>query len=473
MTAAEITQYIIYGTVAFGAAVVLLFGFTTGLQVEPYIRKTGTALIPAVLIFGLGASTLFSTRDTNLYGIAGQLISQGQSSIETWILRLSTALAVGISTLVIAAAFLKKRKEVNAAKPLFIAFSIYFFTAYIANGIFGTDPTMSYKTFYPFVVVFALYMTSDNDGELMTRLTRDGLILLLFVGICLIFIRPDLVLQKNYRSVIPGLPGRFWGLSSHANNIAPLAIFTFLMICWVPYKSWIFNMFCVVICAITLLMAQSKTSYISFILIALIFLARKWYQAIFDKKSNSTTGLIAIGIAMLFISLALILFISDIYSRPIENLISNIQGRGTLLTGRENIWSITIAEWYKNPLFGYGPNLWGDEFSARFGYLGVASNAHNQFFDTLGSAGVIGISGLAIYLFILFKYSFMLANSSKWIAIAFVAFLSVRCISEVPLKTVNITTSDFIMHAIILGLFMRAAVRRESNLAPNTSSLNK
>ena len=463
MSNAELVQYLVLGMIALGSAIALIMGFAGGLLVEPYIRKVASALLPTILLFALGASTLVSGRNTALYGVSGDMLSLPASGLEVWILRMSTAATIGISVLVVAAAFLSKSSQKVAARPLFLYFCLYFFATYVASGIFGTDPTMSYKTFYPFIVVFALYVTSDYDEELMLRFARDGLVLLLVLGLCLIPLKPDLVMQKNYQGFIPGLPGRFWGLASHANNIGPLAVFSCLILCWLPYKNRVMTLFAVTVCAITLVLAQSKTAFVSAILVAFVFVSRAWFQAIFGREIGRVSGAFAIGLTMLSAIFALAAFIADIYSRPLDRLVATIQGRGTLLTGREDIWSITITEWLKNPLFGYGPNLWGEEFSARFGYLGIASNAHNQIFDTLGSAGVVGVIGLCVYIFVLVRYALQLAGQSKWTSLALIVFVATRCFSEVPLKTMNITTSDFFMQALVVGLFMRSAVRFEKS----------
>lgn len=468
MSSAELIQYLILGTIAICTSIALIMGFAGGLLIEPYIRKVASALLPTLLLFALGISTLFSGRNTALYGVSGEMMSRDASGLESWILRIATAATVGISVMIVAAASLSKTSRKNAARPLFLYFCLYFFASYVVSGIFGTVPTMSYKTFYPFIVVFALYVTSDYNEELLLQLARDGLLLMLFVGLCLIPLKPELVMQKTYQGIIPGLSGRFWGLASHANNTGPLAVFNFLLICWLPYKNRLFTFISIALCVITLVLAQSKTAFISAILVVSVFVYRVWFEAIFGKNVNPAASFLAIALTMLLAIFVLITFVADIYSQSFDQLISMIQGRGTLLTGRENIWSITMAEWQKNPLFGYGPNLWGEEFSARFGYLGVASNAHNQIFDTLGAAGVLGVITLAIYIFVLVWYAIQLAGISKWVSIALIVFIGTRCFSEVPLKTMNITTSDFIMQAIVIGLFMRVAQRREKGMMQTT-----
>jgi O-antigen ligase len=358
-------------------------------------------------------------------------------------------------------ALVNKTRTAVAARPLFLAYSLYFFAAFVANGFLGTEFSISYKTFYPYIVICALYVTSDYDEAMLLRLVRDGLLVFLIAGLLLIPVQPDLVMQKGYSGFVPGLSTRYWGLASHANNVGPLAVFFFLIVCWYPYKKWPVTMLAVTVAVVTLVLAQSKTAIAAAGLVGGLLAARIWINAVFNNAHGRVGSVYALGATMLAAALGLLLVVTGRYQKPFEALLAQIEGRSGFLTGRDRIWTITLAEWQKNPLFGYGPDLWGTEFSNRFGFLGIASNAHNQFFDTLGSAGIFGVVSLAVYAAILLTYAVRLAASTQWISVALLLFFAARCLTEVPLKTINITTSDFFMHAVVLALFMRAAVRLE------------
>lgn len=457
MSSGELIYTVLFVTAALGGAVAIVAGLVFGVHFEPRVRRIASSWLPVLLLFGFAASTLVSGRNASLYGLGGAFgdIGPGRG---VWILRISTALAVGGSLLLVAAAVLRRASTQAAAKPLFFAFLGYFFFAYVFSGLLGTELAISHKTFYPLAVVCALYFTCDQNYEDLIRKVRDSLLLFLLVGLALIPVMPDLVLQKGYSGFVPGLTFRYWGLASHANNIGPLAIAFFLLMWWHPYRLRALTALAVAVSSVTLLLAQSKTAFVAAIFVVMFFAVRWWFLAVFHNKSGRTGSAIAIGFGMLLITAVLVAAVADVYSYPLEYLLGKIQGQGTMFTGREQIWSITVAEWERNPLFGYGPDLWGDAFSARYGYLGVASNAHNQLFDTLGAAGVFGVISLAIYLAMLCYYAVLLVGPSKGASVALVAFLLIRCITEVPLKTINITTSDFFMQALILGIFMRAAM---------------
>jgi O-antigen ligase len=140
----------------------------------------------------------------------------------------------------------------------------------------------------------------------------------------------------------------------------------------------------------------------------------------------------------------------------VDRVLAHLSNESSLLTGRDLIWLITLNEWYANPLFGHGPSLWGSEFAAQQGYLGVASNAHNQFVDVLGSSGILGILCFTAYFVLLLKYAWSLAGHTRGIALAMAVFVLFRCITEVPMKTANVTTTDFLVHFILFTILLRA-----------------
>jgi exopolysaccharide production protein ExoQ len=438
------------------ASFATVIGIGGTLHFEPRFRAFLGPALPVLLVAGFGLGTLFSGRKTSLYGVAQALTAGASTGMSEWILRLATMTIVVGSAFVVLSYLLRRAKRVDAAWPLFVSLSGYFFSAYVISGVLGTSLFISHKTFYPFMIFFALYVTSDQHENLLLRSARDSLFIFLLLGLILIPLAPDLVRQDGYAGFIPGLSFRYWGLASHANNIGPLAVFFMLLVSWLPYRSRYLLFASVAVAALTLLLAQSKTTYIGIVIVGGVFIIRWWMMAVVRQRFGALGSMLtlALGVGLLF--LLLIILIAGLYDQPFDRLLAKLHKSSTLFTGREVIWSITIAEWSHNPFFGYGPGLWGDEFSAKHGYLGIASNAHNQILDTLGASGYFGVAALLLYFIVLVRYALLLAKKTGWISVALVVFVGVRCISEVPLKTINVTTSDFFMHAVLVGLFMRA-----------------
>ena len=459
MSSGELFFIAVYSLFAFGAAVVVILAFAGGLHFEPYLRKVAAAMLPVLAVVGVTASTLLSGRNASLYGLTGSLSEGGGNSATVWVLRLITATAVGSATLLVVSNLVRWAPVKTAARPLFLAFALYFFAGYVASAVLGTDFSLSHKTFYPLLIVLALYMTSDLPPGLLLRTVRELLLVILVVGLLMIVVKPAMVLQDGYRGFIPGLHYRYWGLASHANNVGPLAIFFLLIVGLAPYKRrWLVGL-ATVVALTTLVLSQSKTAILAAALIGVLLVFRKWLSTVADKSFKPAGNLIAVALAMVAFAglFGVIIYIANSPSDPFSVLADRIRHGGTLFTGREHIWNITFSEWRRSPIFGYGPNIWGDEFSYQHGYAGIATNAHNQFIDTLGGAGLFGVLGLVVYMLMLARYALLLAPQTRWISVAMFLFFVMRSLTEVPLKVVNITTSDFFMHAVMLAIFMRAA----------------
>jgi O-antigen ligase len=105
----------------------------------------------------------------------------------------------------------------------------------------------------------------------------------------------------------------------------------------------------------------------------------------------------------------------------------------TSMTGRDQIWAVAMDEWKRNPIFGYGPNLFDLDYRISIGML-FATHAHNEFMDVLARSGVVGVISLVFYLIILLNLSIRCAAYSKGLSLALFMMLFFRAISEVPLN---------------------------------------
>jgi O-antigen ligase len=106
----------------------------------------------------------------------------------------------------------------------------------------------------------------------------------------------------------------------------------------------------------------------------------------------------------------------------------------TTLMGRYRIWEIAVQEWRNNPFFGYGLTMWNEEYRIRVGMTDFAYTAHNQFFQSLAVAGIIGVTGLAIYALTLLWFVLKTTKASQGLTLALFVLLSVQSVTEVPLS---------------------------------------
>jgi O-antigen ligase len=376
-----------------------------------------------------------------------------------WILRLSTAATVSISVVVALSAILRKNLGESFGWPLFAAFTAYFMSCYVISGILGSEPSFVHNNFYAIIVFFAAYATRDQSLDRFVCWSRDGLNIFLCMGLLVGIIFPPVAVQLGYAGIIPAVTFRLWGVATHANNLGPVAVVFILLLWWKPYRWWGLNLLGATAALTSLLLSQSKTAWIAGAAAFVVLWGYRVARAIHTKKSIkpiTVAQFSLISAPFILLSSLLIVIGIGVESGHADHLLHYLDKQAVTLTGRDAIWSITMQEWQLNPLFGYGPRLWSDEFAYRMGYLGVASNAHNQFVDVLGSSGVVGLLSLLVYLFLLFKYAWSSVGNTRGVSLALAIFILVRCITEVPFKTGNVTTPDFVMHFILFTVLLRA-----------------
>jgi O-antigen ligase len=112
----------------------------------------------------------------------------------------------------------------------------------------------------------------------------------------------------------------------------------------------------------------------------------------------------------------------------------------------------------ENPLFGFGPSAWGDDFRANHG-MSFAFHAHNQVLHTLSVSGVVGFAGLTFYFIALSIRAFSLRHQTSGVSVAMVlGLIYPRMLTEVPLN-VDVILSDNLLVHLAVFYFLCAAAR--------------
>jgi O-antigen ligase len=263
--------------------------------------------------------------------------------------------------------------------------------------------------------------------------------------------------------LLPGLDVRYVGLSTHANSLASEAI-AFLLCLWhKPYSArWLNSLAWTLGCA-SLLLTQSKTNWISFVLCAFCMAYfrpegyfRLWLSDF--RRSLVPTSVLMIGMLTAG-AIGLALMVSGIAGK-MEAVLADAQARSNLLTlvGRTQIWEVALDEWRNNPLFGYGLMIWKEEHRAQFSMHIVS--AHNQFYESLASAGIVGVAGLVIYAATLLWFVVKTTRASKGLSLALFLLLSIRSITEVTLSMEAFSAQ--MMHLLLLMVVAAAIASRSS-----------
>lgn len=454
-------QYAIYIFSAIFVSGLVVMAFGGGIAISTKLREEVVAWVFPIIGSAVVLKTIASNRSIDTYLLNPAYAFLEDSGMTVFILRACMWPMLAMCGGFILVKLISRDRDVYASKPLLYFFMAYFVFSSLTNSIFGTVPSFDYKSFYAPLVVLAFYFgQSTTVNRLILFCKTTGLVSIVF-GLIAAVIYPEIAVQTNFNTgLIPWPPIRLWGLDSHANTLGPMVVMVLLLEMGWPYVSKKWHVLTMASGLVTLFLTQSKTAWMAFVLAGAVFVFLNYYSRIKYEASNSqmkaTTAVLAFAFMLSIAGILGYILLGDFDSRLVKFFATSEGAKLSSMTGRDVIWNVTLKEWYRNFLFGYGPKLWGAEFSAQYHLLGVASNAHNQLVDLLGSSGVLGASAFAMYVFALLKYSIAARPVVGWLPIALLVAMIVRAIPEVPFRLANVLSNDFALHLILVGILFSA-----------------
>jgi len=410
--------YSIYVGAALLLCVAAVLALGTALEIEGRLRRLMIPVLYAIMLLYNCIAPILNGRD--LY--APDVLAS-PSGVGKWVMRLFllTALAVCVARL-LAAAFSRENRGASGA-GLLIAFGLFFLTNTVLPSALGTHPQFKHDYYYVLFPFAAVYASRMQDPETAIRFAKSALLIFLAASCLASFVAPELTIEHNYPSLLPGVTIRFWGLETHANSMAPVALVYLLLAIHQPFERRWLQWLGLVIGVAVLVLAQSKTTWAAAAItvpLLVVLRSRAWGPAAFS--------LLALGV---LVALALLLLPSVGVS--VEEIMATRHGQdAATLDGRDLIWGLAVQEWMHNPLFGYGLTMWNDAYRMQIG-LDHAVSAHNQFLQSLSVSGGMGLLGLLVYLGALSRCAISARRASRGLSVALLIVVLVRCITETPL----------------------------------------
>ncbi|HXE49820.1 MAG TPA: O-antigen ligase family protein [Ramlibacter sp.] len=418
-------------------------------------------MLPAML--GLVAlTTLLSGRDLS------QLFAELQAGadivrhpIVAWAQRgVSILLLVISAERIISHIVLRKHLPSTVLALVFLA---YWLATVAFPAVFGSHPLIAHEYLYTLVIGFAAVLAGPAEFDQIVGAARNALFAFLLAGFLLIPFDAPMVLDETYTlGLLPGLP-RLGGLAPHPVALAMFAQMALLCLWCKPFERRWLTAAGWLVGGAALFLAQSKNAWVAFLLCALCMLAVRrgagLWQRVGDPRRSSGLGVL-VCLAVIGIALGVMgwILLGNVEEQA-AGFFDSAEGAQLLsMTGRDRIWAVAIEEWQSNPMFGYGPGLWDAEYRASIGLLN-ATNAHNQFMDTLARSGSVGAAALVLYAGVLLVLSVRYAKATGGFSLALFVALALRSISEVPLLLFGYGTELF-SHLLLIFTLASAAESR-------------
>lgn len=418
-----------------------------------------------VMLFLLGLGALLSGRDLTTDYAMEELMGLGPAPAKHPLMAalqpLASLLLLALSAERLLTHWLL-RKSLATQPLMLLAFALFWLGSTASPALLGAHPYVSHDYVYPLVIGLAAALATPREQTLAVRATRNALLLLMLGGVLMAAIKPTLVMDMKYgQGLIPGLP-RFAGLAAHPVSMGLLTQIGLLCLLAQPMERRWLNRAAWVLGLAVLVMAQSKTAWLAFVLSTGAMLAWRHGPQIQRRLGDPLrpdTGIAVVLLAMAGVSVFVLLAMFGNVGDRLDRFFNTPEGAQLAsLTGRDRIWAIAWDEWARHPLFGYGPQLWGEAYRQSIG-MGNATHAHNQFMDTLSRAGLVGAVSLCLYALLLAVLSLRYARVTRGLSVALFAALLLRAMSEVPLLLFGYGP-ELITHVLLLMTLSAAAQAR-------------
>lgn len=217
-----------------------------------------------------------------------------------------------------------------------------------------------------------------------------------------------------------GVP-QFAGLATNPNQLAPLAAMALLVELAPVARRGLWPLHALA-AAVSLLLTQSRMGWAC--AAAVLLLDGAWNRTRV-RTAVSTVVAAALGTAALLVPAT-----QDAVTRTLTT------GTDDLTDVRGVAWRLAYEEFLRNPLFGYGPTLFGPAYRQRvFGTADTwIGQAHNQVMSTLGDSGLVGLAGLLFLFGALVVRAVRTRAASHGLSTALVTVLGTACLTESPLR---------------------------------------
>jgi exopolysaccharide production protein ExoQ len=449
---ADYTAFIIPVTLfvcfAVGLAILALFQFRLAA-----LASAQTRLAMAIFLIGVGTLMSFALTDRNLNETAltgAEVVlyedfANGFAASRWLTLLILGACLVEIIRGVLAAAASAQKSD--PALPVLLAMFLFYGGTVMIQAALSEHTGFTYKDIYLPVLLTAVYFQTLCDLRPVLFAAKLAVFALMLSSLIGIVAYPNFVLHQPSPGVIPGINWRLFGVTGHANTLGPIALLAVLLDLYSPFRWRSVRTIYLVSAIAVLILAQSRTSWVACVLILCSVLVPIYVmparKAIADPRSFGKAVWVLVLCSLIVIALVCGLVLSGLG----EYLLKKTE-LGTL-NGRFQIWDITLQAWRENVLFGYGPEVWGFERRAQFGMFHVGQ-AHNQFVQSLGEAGLVGLGLALVYLLTLFYVACRNFVASKGMILALFFLLLSRCVTESPLRSEGVLSWATFLHVLLI-----------------------
>ncbi len=372
-------------------------------------------------------------------------------------------LILGYGLVVIVKSLYSKQIEIRVGGWLYFSYLMLIIPSFISS-VAGTRPFFIHFMLYEPLILTLAYLARPTENWLwyvkqFKRVLLTYVSLSAFLGLLVPTWTTGAAL-----TLIPGFNFRLHGIFSHSNSLGMAALVYLVLDMADETRATVYRKLGWFISMCVLIATQSKTAWVGALLAYTIFSIYKILVQKSSRVGQSAMPLVIGGFVLVGMGGFVLLFGNSV-GNWFGGLDAETYNSLTSLTGRTNIWNITIRSWLENPIFGYGPGLWDIEYRLKYApqYLDIVGMAHNQFFQTLGESGILGVIGLVIYMITLLKVGLQYFSATRGVSLALVVIFLTRSISETPFRNLALDMMFFAHFILFVLLLSMSATAHNKN----------
>lgn len=467
-------KLIIFATAGIMAASAAVLGFFTAMRLTHTKTEDGIFKYAFyAIVISLCAITLSAGRDLSAGYSADnfKLADLGSNFLTQWIVRLS-------SLMIMFAAFERflhffTQPQINFSK-LYLALILMY--GWVVSFYIPTYVT-AYNEFevskiYVLALLLGMALAIQKEKDAMMIQTRNALVGFVVFSFAMSAIKFNTVWDISYdQGLVPGLP-RFYGLAPHAIIMGSVCGLGALLLLTYPVKNPVLQKSLLGLLIFCLFATQAKANMASFFMGFMLYLL--YSKA--AKEAEAHTGQSSLGLFFMGIMVILIFIIAAIFSidwmAVMRGSLNSEQIESiTTVTGRTKIWEVALNEYYKNPWFGYGANLFSVEFRESVG-MPFAVDSHNMFVDAISRGGLVGLSGyILLYIYLGFQ-AFRFGIATRGLSVSLFMMLFITSITEVPISwsALGINGVNFYLLILIVSVNLIPKEREQTTSLVETKS---
>ena len=421
---------------------------TGGEAVDPGERPPRARLLPWIVLtvaIGTVVTDAMTRRDLSA-GEDDPEWSADPGLLSYKLMRLATVLVLAVSASAVVRGALR-RGFPRAGLPVWLGYMGFVATCFVLPGLTGRVPGFDVRLLYPPLAFTAVYFARPVSTAGLATLSRVVLGASVYGSLVAALVLPSQALAANYVGFFPWLDFRLYGVGGGATSLGMVSS-TFLALEMVsPSRSrWRFLHLAAGTTA--LFLTQAKTSWLFVLAVVAYFVLRRLSRRLASLTRPAGVSVRVLAFAAVGSGL---LALAGLTGYQLSRLdVDSLRGGENLatLTGRTYIWATSLNTWLDDPLFGYGLGLWEGEYRAK--YAPLYPHAHNQFIQTLASAGLVGLLGLLAYLWAAWRSAIRAAPTTPVPAVLLAAILS-QCLTNVPLRGQYLLEPLVVVHLLMFA----------------------